>query len=349
MRVRAAVAEGFKGKQGCAMKKQISPWARIKREVPGVQRSYREKKKSRKWLFVLSGLLATALLLSVLRIPERLLQIGEPNTETSVPAMELTGVYNSLFAEIVEMEQEADWDGDGLKNGADPYPRDMDADRNGVSDGCEGKSVITGDLPIEYGNVRLIVSNLQSGVVYFRGEYAISAYPGWLAFSDETGTPYVLTDGKWTKAQFERDGVVCYVNVPGSCRIRFSDNGKPNDRDVLIEAVAAEYDNDPDERYSIANAPLSQIESIYDSVDNGKPVQISILTNRGEQILLIHGYDKYGNLIAADCNRFSEMGKVYITVKAQVFWDGTNISMRSWYEFEWGELSSANGDVITVF
>ena len=93
------------------MKKQISPWARIKREVPGVQRSYREKKKSRKWLFALTGLLAAALLLSVLRIPERLLQIGEPITETSVPAMELTGVYNSLLAEIVEMEQEADWDG----------------------------------------------------------------------------------------------------------------------------------------------------------------------------------------------------------------------------------------------
>ena len=331
------------------MKKQISPWARIKREVPGVQRSYREKKKSRKWLFALTGLLAAALLLSVLRIPERLLQIGEPITETSVPAMELTGVYNSLLAEIVEMEQEADWDGDGLKNGADPYPRDIDADRNGVSDGCEGKSIITGDLPIEYGNVRLIVSNLQSGIVFFRGEYAVSAYSGWLAFSGETGTPYVMTDGKWTKAQFERDGAVCYVNVPGSCRIRFTNNGKPNDRDVLIETVAAEYDNKPDERYSVANAPLSQLEKIYGDVDNGETVQVSILTNRGEQLLLIHGYDKYGNLIAADCKSFSDMGKIMITVKAQVFWDGKTTSMRSWFEFEWSELSSGNGDVLTVF
>ena len=330
------------------MKKQISPWARIKREVPGVQRSYREKKKSRKWLFALTGLLAAALLLSVLRIPERLLQIGEPITETSVPAMELTGVYNSLLAEIVEMEQEADWDGDGLKNGADPYPRDIDADRNGVSDGCEGKSIITGDLPIEYGNVRLIVSNLQSGIVFFRGEYAVSAYSGWLAFSGETGTPYVMTDGKWTKAQFERDGAVCYVNVPGSCRIRFTNNGKPN-VDVLIETVAAEYDNKPDERYSVANAPLSQLEKIYGDVDNGETVQVSILTNRGEQLLLIHGYDKYGNLIAADCNSFSDMGKIMITVKAQVFWDGKTTSMRSWFEFEWSELSSGNGDVLTVF
>ena len=247
------------------------------------------------------------------------------------------------------MEQEADWDGDGLKNGADPYPRDIDADRNGISDGYEGKSIINGELPIEYKNVRLIVSNSQSGVVYFRGEYVVSAYSGWFAFSDETGTPYVLTDGKWTKAQFERTGGICYVNVPGSCRIRFSDDGKPKDRDVLIEAVAAEYDNKPDERYSVANAPLSQLEKIYGDVDNGRAVQVSILTNRGEQLLLIHGYDKYGNLIAADCKSFSDMGKIMITVKAQVFWDGRTTSMRSWFEFEWGELSSGNGDVLTVF
>ena len=331
------------------MKKEMSPWARIKREAPGVQQSYREKKKSRKWLIALAGVLTVALLLSVLRIPERLLQFGEPNTEVSAPAMNLTGVYNSLLAEILEMEQEADWDGDGLKNGADPYPRDIDADRNGISDGYEGKSIINGELPIEYKNVRLIVSNSQSGIVYFCGEYVVSAYSGWFAFSDETGTPYVLTDGKWTKAQFERTGGICYVNVPGSCRIRFSDDGKPKDRDVLIEAVAAEYDNKPDERYSVANAPLSQLEKIYGDVDNGRAVQVSILTNRGEQLLLIHGYDKYGNLIAADCNSFSDMGKIMITIKAQVFWDGRTTSMRSWFEFEWGELSSDNGDVITVF
>lgn len=166
------------------MKKEMSPWARIKREAPGVQQSYREKKKSRKWLIALAGVLTVALLLSVLRIPERLLQFGEPNTEVSAPAMNLTGVYNSLLAEILEMEQEADWDGDGLKNGADPYPRDIDADRNGIYDGYEGKSIINGELPIEYKNVRLIVSNSQSGVVYFRGEYVVSAYSGWLAYRD---------------------------------------------------------------------------------------------------------------------------------------------------------------------
>ena len=40
------------------MKKEMSPWARIKREAPGVQQSYREKKKSRKWLIALAGVLA---------------------------------------------------------------------------------------------------------------------------------------------------------------------------------------------------------------------------------------------------------------------------------------------------
>ena len=150
------------------------------------------------------------------------------------------------------------------------------------------------------------------------------------------------------KAEFERIDDTCYINVPGTCRIRFCEE-MPNDRDLIIDAVAARYDNRPDDRYSIANAPLTQLEHIYSSIDNGKTVQISIITDSGEQLLLVHGYDRLGNLIAANCDSLSDAGKISIKVKAQVFWDGQKITMRSWFDFEWGELSSANGDVITVF
>ena len=264
------------------------------------------------------------------------------------PAVQLTGIYQSLLSEIVDAERNEDWDGDGLKNGADLYPRDIDADRNGISDGYEGKKFVSGELPIGYRNAKLVVSNSQSGIVYFRGDYYISAYAGWIAFDDEPGTPYLFDGSNWDIPEFENIDGSCYVNVTGTCRIRFC-NEKPNDRDVMIDAVPAEYENRPDDRYSVANAPLTQLERIYTSIDNGKTVQISILTDSGEQLLIVHGYDKLGNLIVANCDSLSDAGKVFITVKAQVFWDGQKIAMRSWFEFEWGELSGYNGNILTVF
>jgi len=275
--------------------------------------------------------------------------ISAPTEQQVTPDVELTGMYKSLLAEIEDMCREEDWDGDGLDNGADLYPRDIDADRNGISDGYEGMTHITGDMPVRYGDVRLVISNSQSGIVSFRGDYYISSYAGWAAFDNVDGTPYVYVGGVWGKAEHEWIGETCYINVPGTCRIRFSDNGKPEDRDVVIDVVPAEFVNRPDERYSVANAPLDQLNEIYTSVDNGKTVQISILTEGGEQLLLVHGYDKDGNLIVANPKTFSNAGKINLDIQAQLFWNGANYSMRSWFEFEWGELSAQNDDVLTVF
>jgi len=330
------------------MKKKTAPWARIKRKRPGIPVTYREKKKSKSGFIIIGVLLTITLLLSFLRIPERIGMIDRPDEVPATPAVQLTGIYQSLLSEIMDAERNEDWDGDGLDNGADLYPRDIDADRNGISDGYEGKQFISGELPIGYRNAKFVVSNSQSGIVYFRGDYFISAYAGWIAFSDEQGKPYIFKDGSWDIPEVENIDDVCYVNVPGTCRIRFC-NERPNDRDVMIDAVPAEYENRPDDRYTVANAPLTQLERIYTSIDNGKTVQISILTDSGEQLLIIHGYDKLGNLIAANCESLSDAGKVFITVKSQVFWDGQKITMRSWFEFEWGELSSYNENVLTVF
>lgn len=331
------------------MKKEQAPWARIKRKQAASLSSYREKKKSHAGLMILIIFILAAILLTVLRVPERIGMISKPAVKEAGPSLELTGIYKHLLSEIMDSEQNADWDGDGLKNGADSYPRDIDADRNGISDGYEGKTIISGTLPIKYENARIVVSNTQSGVVRFRGDYFFSAYAGWASFENVSGIPYVYRDNRWVKAEFEWIDSLCYVNIPGSCRLRFTDSGKPDDRDVLIDAVSADFNNRPDNRYSIANAPLSQLAQIYTSIDNGKTVQVSIITDAGEQLLLVHGYDKFGSLIAAECDSLADAGKINIQVCSQVFWDGRQIAMRSWFEFRWGELSSESGDVLTVF
>ena len=258
------------------MKKEQAPWVRIKRKQQASLSSYRERKKSHADPLIIIFFILAITLLTVLQVPERIGMISKPSVQEARPALELTGIYKHLLAEITDSEQDMDWDGDGLKNGADPYPREIDADRNGISDGYEGKTIISGALPIKYENVRMVVSNTQSGVVRFRGDYFFSAYAGWASFENVSGTPYVYRDNRWTKAECEWIDRLCYVNIPGSCRLRFTDSGKPDDRDVLIDAVSAKFDNKPDDRYSIANAPLSQLTQIYTSIDNGKTVQVSI-------------------------------------------------------------------------
>ena len=52
------------------------------------------------------------------------------------------------------------------------------------------------------------------------------------------------------------------MNIPGSYRVRFIDDWKPYDQDVLIYAVSTNFENSPDECYSIANATLNQLTPI---------------------------------------------------------------------------------------
>lgn len=330
------------------MKRKVAPWVRIKQGQQERKLLIRIKKKNGIGV-VLTVLVVVIVILTVLRVPERIGMIKPQPVQPATPSIELTGYYNSLLAEITEMERREDWDGDGLENGADLYPRDIDADRNGISDGFEGQKSIEGDLPIHYQNTKFVASNTQSGIVKYRGDWYVCSLAGWIAFEDETGTPYYLSGTEWKEAEHKIIDNVCYVNAPGNCRLRFSDSGKPSGRDIMIEAVAAKLESRPDERYTVANAPLSQLDAIYTSIDNGNTKQISILTDGGEQLLIVNGYDKFGNLSVANCETFADAGKIEITIKAQVFWDGIKFTMRNWFEFKWGELSSADGDILTIF
>lgn len=310
---------------------------------------YRDKRKRARTYIVIISFVLIVILLTFLRIPERIDMMSRTVEQDVKPSLQLTEIYKSLLSEIVDMEKNEDWDGDGLKNEVDLYPRDIDFDKNGISDGYEGKKIINDALPVRYENVRMVITNSKSGIVKFRGDYFISSFAGWLAIENESGTPYTYQGNKWIKVKCKWIDESCYVFVSGGCRIRFCDGSEPDGRDVVIKTIPAVYDNKPDERYSIANTPLEQLDKIYSDIDCGKTVQISIITSAGEQLLLAHGYDKDGNLIVADCNTMADSGKIQIEICAQLFWNGEDISMRSWYEFRWGELSSANRDILTVF
>lgn len=331
------------------MKQKTSPWMRIRRRNSEVYVPVRKKKSIIPTAVCIALVLAVVVVMTLLRIPERIGMIQSSPTEDVTPSPELTGKYKALLAEILEMEYDADWDGDGLKNGADPHPRNIDANKDGVPDGSNSGAGFYENFPATYGNMKLIVQHDNCGFVEFRGRYYFRSFTGWVGFSDTEGIPYLNTKGEWKRADYEKRSDLCYVYIPGDCIVVFTDSGKPRDIAVEVDIVKADCTVPPDERYAVANAPLSQLEEIYVSIDNGKTKQISILTDNGEQLLTVYGYDGDGNLFVAGVDSGKPMGKISITIQAMIFYDTGEWSMRSWFEFSWGELSSEAGCIITVF
>ena len=331
--------------------KREAPWSRIKRKTVTSEPVYLKRfpGKSVKFIVPVVLLAIFVAVTTVLRIPERIGLLQQPTPQEVEVSVHLTAKYLNLVEELLECERTLDWDGDGLDNGADPHPWDIDSDRNGIPDGLADENFLSGELPIRYGNVDAVVRSTKDGFVRYRGSYYFASPFGWVAFFDETGTPYLFHDGEWSRAEFERIDGKCYVNIPAACRICFTDGAKPDERTVSLPIEKAECTAHPDERYSVANAPLVQLSGIYDAIDRGKTVQIGILAEGGEQILLIYGYDGQGNLFAADPETLTEQGKVQIYIRSQIFYSHGEIRMREWFDFSWGSLNSENGNVLTVF
>ena len=333
------------------MRRNEVPWSRIKRKTVTSEPIY-ARYKPKRWIKLLAGIIAFAILVwtpTVLRIPERVGLITYPEEEKVETTLRLTNKYSNLVEELFAFDRELDWDGDGLDNGADPYPWDIDHDRNGIPDGMPGVNFIDGALPIRYGNIEAVASSTKSGFLCWNGRYYFQSLAGWVAIDDVEGVPYLRQDGKWQKAEFEYTDEKCYVNIPGDCELLFSEYGLPKDREVILPIEAAECTKHPDERYTVANAPLSLLAEIYAKIDNGLTAQVSILTDDGEQLLIVYGYDEWGNLLVADLDSMSENRKIQIHIRAQFFYSHDQVTMREWFDFDWGDLSSANGEVLILF
>lgn len=333
------------------MRRKEVPWSRIKRKTVVSQPVYAHYKPKR-WIKILAGAIAFVILvwtMTVIRVPERIGLISQPVEEKTETTLRLTNKYSNLVEELLAFDEGLDWDGDGLDNGADPYPWDIDHDRNGIPDGMPAVNFINGELPVRYGNIEAVANSTKSGFLNWNGKYYFQSLAGWVAISNEKGTPYIRQNGEWRKTEFEYIGEKCYVNIHGDCVLLFSEDGAPKDREVVLPIEPAECTMRPDERYTVANAPLSLLVDIYSKIDNGKTAQVSILTDAGEQLLVVYGYDDCGNLYVVDPDGLSENGMITICVRAQFIYSHNQVTMREWFDFEWGELSSDNGDVLILF
>ncbi len=333
------------------MRKNEAPWSRIKRKTVVSETIY-EKRKLKGWHKVLIGVslfLSVVVILTALRLPERIGMIQAPAEAEVEVSVNITQRYKGLIRELLDSEQDLNWDGDGLKNGADPNPWDCDTDRNGIPDGHKPVNFIKGEVPISHNGIKAIITSSQAGFTSYRGRYYFHSVVGWVGISGEKGTPYYYTGTGWKKCEYEYIEDICYVNITGTCIIEFSESDKPKLQDVVLPIEPAECTVRPDDRYTLANSPLSLLDKIYAKIDNGETVQVSIMTDAGEQLLIVYGYDHLGGLYVADTENRSENSKIQIIVRPQVYFWGGKITMRSFFEFSWGEFGSANGDILTVF
>ncbi len=333
------------------MKRKEAPWSRIKRKTVISEPIY-ERFRLKVWHKITIAIclfIAIVVILTLLRVPERIGMINEPPVSTVEVSVNITQTYKHMIAEILDSEQDLDWDGDGLKNGADSNPWDIDADRNGIPDGQMNVNFIKGELPISHNGIKGVLTSTQSGFLFYRGRYYFNSVVGWVGISDRKGIPYKRNETGWEKCEYEYIGNICYVNITGTCIIEFSENGKPKEQSVKLPIKSADCSVRPDDRYTLTNAPLSLLDRIYKQIDNGKTVQVSILTQDGEQLLIVYGYDNLGCLYVADPDSLSENGMIDITVRPQIFYSNGTITMRKYFEFEWGEFSSLEGAVLTLF
>ena len=218
------------------MRRKEVPWSRIKRKTVVSEPVYAHYKPKR-WIKILTGAIAFAILvwtLTIIRVPERIGLISKPVEEKTKTTLRLTNKYSNLVEELFAFDEGLDWDGDGLDNGADPYPWDIDRDRNGIPDGMPTVNFINGELPVRYGNVEAVANSTKSGFLFWNGKYYFQSIAGWVAITDEEGIPYLRQDGKWEKAEFEHISGKCYINIPGDCEILFSEYGAPKNCEVIL-------------------------------------------------------------------------------------------------------------------
>ena len=118
--------------------------------------------------------------------------------------------------------------------------------------------------------------------------------------------------------------------------------------------VTAKYTNFSEkqlipERFAANNNTMSDLMSIYLSIQEGNAVFASIMDDElGEALVTIYGYTADGNLLISDISGEAH-GTLYINpICAKTLEDGI-ITSREWFEFEGFGFNSKNGQTISLF
>lgn len=66
-------------------------------------------------------------------------------------------------------------------------------------------------------------------------------------------------------------------------------------------------------RFNYNNIKLSDLANVYNNINKGYSVGVSLIDDTGETLGIIYGYDGYGNLLVMDLGRKEKLGTIYIS------------------------------------
>lgn len=121
--------------------------------------------------------------------------------------------------------------------------------------------------------------------------------------------------------------------------------------DTTADIQLPVYDSSDPERFMANTNSLSDLKTVYNTIDAGGCVATSLYNSKyGEYVYLAYGYDYNGNLLMADSDSLEPVGKLYITPCAKKLINNTgSIVSVSYFEFSGFGFESDNNDRISFF
>ena len=121
--------------------------------------------------------------------------------------------------------------------------------------------------------------------------------------------------------------------------------------DTTADIQLPVYDSSDPERFMVNTNSLSDLKTVYNTIDAGGCVATSLYNSKyGEYVYLAYGYDYDGNLLMADSDSLESVGKLYVTPCAKKLINNTgSIVSVSYFEFSGFGFESSNNDRISFF
>lgn len=117
-----------------------------------------------------------------------------------------------------------------------------------------------------------------------------------------------------------------------------------------IPVADSGYDYTQFSRFNYNNNRLSDLTNVYNNIDKGCSVCVSLIDNTGETLGVIYGYDKYGNLLVANLRTGDELGIIYIKEHYTKLYTDKNIyTDYYWYSFTGLGYDSNNNARISFY
>lgn len=82
---------------------------------------------------------------------------------------------------------------------------------------------------------------------------------------------------------------------------------------VLTSIPSVNYDINDLSRFKYNNILLSDLNNIYNNINSGFSIAVSLIDDVGETIGLVYGYDKYGNLLIANTTTKEYLGTITVS------------------------------------